>query len=237
MSSARARHSSPASPYSSTVSRILNDPLARDRCPPAQPPHRLALRPPLLRQPHELCMTGGERREIEAVGLDDAAFRLAHPITLPVWRVLHRHEAELDEAAVDFLDLRRRQPEGVLLHRGRRPDDRPAALFPILRLRKAEQPVNRMDQAGRYAEPRRRRLERSEQLPRSRYANGQARKALGLAVDLEKSWCEPPEPGGPGDKPPPWRLVGAVVDIHRSPFFSAGCDGHTPLDHGNGNLR
>ena len=82
-----------------------------------------------------------------------------------------------------------------------------------------------MDQAGRYAEPRRRRLERSEQLPRSRYANGQARKALGLAVDLEKSWCEPPEPGGPGDKPPPWRLVGAVVDVHRSPFFSAGCDG------------
>ena len=70
----------------------------------------------------------GERREIEAVGFDDKPLLVAPSVALAVRAVLHGDQAELDQAAVDGLDLRRREAERLLLHGGRWPDDRPAPL-------------------------------------------------------------------------------------------------------------
>ena len=116
-------------------------------------------------------------------------------VALAVRAVLHRHEAELDQAPVDFLYLRRRQAERFLLHRGRGPYDRPAALLPVLRLGEAEQPVDRVHQARRDAEPWRCRFEGGEQLPGRRDPLGQAGKALRRAVGLEQPRRHPPEAG------------------------------------------
>ena len=73
---------------------------------------------------HEFGVARGDRRQIEAVGLDNAALGVALAVALAVRAVLHRDEAELDQAAVDLLDLRRRQAERLLLHPGRGPHNR-----------------------------------------------------------------------------------------------------------------
>jgi hypothetical protein len=96
----------------------LDDGLPRNRRPPAQPAHGGALRPPFLRQTPEFGMARGDRRKIEAIGFDDAALRVALSVALAVRAIFHRHQAELDQAAVDFLDLRWREAERLLLHRG-----------------------------------------------------------------------------------------------------------------------
>jgi hypothetical protein len=109
-------------------------------------------------------MAPGDRRKIEAIGFDDAALRVALSVALAVRAVFHRHQAELDQAAVDFLDLRWREAERFLLHRGGRPYNRPTALLPVLRLGEAEQPVDRVHQTRRNAKPRGCGLEGSQQL-------------------------------------------------------------------------
>ena len=139
-------------PLRAIVARRRSRPMAR----------RSALASAAMRQ--NSAVTCGDGREIEAVGFDDAALRIALAIALAVRAVLHADEAELDQAAIDCLDLRRRQAERLLLHARRGPDDRPAVLLPVLRLREAEQPVERMHQARRDTEMRRRRLEGGQQL-------------------------------------------------------------------------
>ena len=69
-------HSSPVETVFLAVSRIWVMAFARDRRPAAQPAHRAALRLCLLRQPHEFSVARGDRRKVEAVGLDDMAFRM-----------------------------------------------------------------------------------------------------------------------------------------------------------------
>jgi hypothetical protein len=65
-------------------------PFAGDCGPPAQTPHRFALRPPLLRQSDELHVASSQRRQIEAVGLHDASLGVAPAIALAVRAVLHQ---------------------------------------------------------------------------------------------------------------------------------------------------
>ena len=103
-----------------------------------------------------------QRRQIEPVGLDDPALPVASAIAFAVRAVFHRHQAELDQVPVDRLDLGRRKAKGVALQRGRRPDDRAAALAPVLRLGEGEQPVNGVHDSWRNAEPWRRRLQGSQ---------------------------------------------------------------------------
>ena len=163
--------------------------------------------------------------------------RIALAVALAVRAVLHRDETELDQAAVDRLDLGRRETERLLLHPGRGPYDRPAPLLPVLRLGEAEQPVDRMHQARRNAEPRRGRLEGGKQLPRRRHALWQAGKAFGRAVGLQQPRRQPPEAGRRVGTPPLWRPLGAIVLCHRDPPFWLDRDGQAfPVD-GNGNFR
>ena len=68
-----------------------------------------------FRQAHEFGMAHGEQRQIEAVGFGDAAafvVGVAMAVALAVWTVLHGDEAELDQTAVDFLDLGAFEAEG-----------------------------------------------------------------------------------------------------------------------------
>ena len=64
-------HSSPSKPYSCAVSRIWVMAFLAIVARSPQSPHDGALRPPLLRQTQEFGMACGERRQIDAVGLDD----------------------------------------------------------------------------------------------------------------------------------------------------------------------
>jgi hypothetical protein len=81
--------------------------------PAAQPPHGGALRPPLLRQTQEFGVAHRDRRKIEAVGLDDMpTFLVPAAIAFAVRAVPHGDQAQLDQAVVRFLDLRRRTAEG-----------------------------------------------------------------------------------------------------------------------------
>ena len=130
VSRASVCHSSPSKPYSAAVSRIWMMPLraivARRRSRPMA--RRSALPSSASRTNSAWRAAIGDK--IEAVGFDDAALRVALAVALAVRAVLHRDEAELDQAAVDLLDLRRRQAERLLLHRGRGPYDRPRCPAP-----------------------------------------------------------------------------------------------------------
>src|SRR3954468_7104085 len=85
----------------------LDNGLARDHRPPPQPAHGAALRPALLRYLDEFGMALRHRREIEAVGFDNAPLRVADAVALAVRGVLHRHETGLDQLSVGCLSLRR----------------------------------------------------------------------------------------------------------------------------------
>ena len=122
--------------------------------------------------------------------------RVAMPVALAVRAVPHGDQSGLDELPVDRLHLRRRQSERLLLQRGRGPDDRPPSPPPVLRLGEAEQPVDRMHQARRQAEPRRRGLERGQQLSGHRHAIRQAVEALRRAVGLQQAGRQPSKAGG-----------------------------------------
>ena len=159
-----------------------------------------------------------ERREIEAVGLEDPAGLLMPPaVTLAVGAVLHCDQAELDQMVIDFLGLRGPETERFLLHLGRGPHDRPRPFFPVLRLGEAEQPVDRVHQPRRNAEPRRRRLESGQQLPGRFDALRQPGKTLGRAVGLEQPRRQPPKAGRSMGKAPLLRPVGAIFLCHLDP--------------------
>ena len=145
-------------------------------------------------------------------------------IALAVRAVLHRDEAELDKASVGFLDLRRRQAERLLLHARRGPYDRPAALLPVLRLREAEQPVERMHQARCDAEMRRRCLEGGEQLAGRRDAFRQSGKTFGRAVGLQQPQCQPPKAGRAACLPggAPWAQLSCAIVIPLSGWIATG---------------
>jgi hypothetical protein len=141
----------------------LDDPFAGDRRPPTQPPQGGAFRLRLFSQADEFRVAHRDRRQVKAIGLDDAALGVAPPVTLAIRAVLHRDETGLDQGTVQPLCLRLGETECLLLHRRRRPHDRVPSPLPILRLRKPEQPVDRMHQARRDADARRRCLQRREQ--------------------------------------------------------------------------
>ena len=159
-----------------------------------------------------------DRRQIEAVGLEDPAGLLVPAaIALAVGAVLHCDQAELDQLVIDLLGLRGPETERFLLHLGRGPHDRPGTFFPVLRLGEAEQPVDRVHQPRRNPEPRRRGLEGGQQLPGQLDALRQPGKTLCRAVGLEQRRRQPPKAGrsmGMG-KAPPLRPVGAIVLCHR----------------------
>ncbi len=131
---------------------------------------------------------------------------------------------------------RRRQPERLLLHRGRRPDDRPPSPPPVLRLGEAEQPVHRVHQPRRQAEPRRRGLEGRQQLPGHRHPVRQAVEALRRAVGPEQAGCQSSKAGGGAGTTFPLRLSGAF-HRHRESSVRVDRDGQTSPLSGNGNFR
>ncbi len=59
-----------------------------------------------------------QRRQIEPIGLDDPALPVAFAIAFAVRAVLHRHQAELDQLAIDRLGLGAAEAKGVALQRG-----------------------------------------------------------------------------------------------------------------------
>ena len=71
-----------------------------------------------------------------------------------------------------------RKAKRLLLHGGRRPDDRPPSPAPVLRLGEVEQPVDGMHKARRQAKPRCCRLEGGQHLPWHGHAFRQAVEAL-----------------------------------------------------------
>ena len=60
---------------------------------------------PCVRYRLKLRHAREQRRQIEAVGLDDPALSVASAVALAVRAVLHGDQAELDQLAVERLDL------------------------------------------------------------------------------------------------------------------------------------
>ena len=125
-------------------------------------------------------------------------------------------QTELDQPAVDLFDLRRRQAERLLLHASRGPHDRPPSLLPILRLREAEQPVDRVHQARRDTELWCRFLEGREQLPGTVTPSGRPAKPSAVRSVFSSPGVIRRKPVGGRAKPPcgaPWAQFSCAIVI------------------------
>jgi hypothetical protein len=100
----------------------------------------------------ELRPACGQRCQVEAVGLDNAAVRVAPAVAFAVRAIPGGDQPKFDQMAVKRLDLGRAKAERLLLQCGGRPDDGAGSCHPVLRAGEAEQPVDGVHHARAEAE-------------------------------------------------------------------------------------
>ena len=183
-------------------------------------------------------MARRDRRQIKTVGLDNPSFGVALAVALAVRAVLHRHQAGLDQAAVEPLRLTFRQTECLLLQQGRRPDDRPPSPLPILRLGETEQPVDRMHQARGQTQPGRRGLESRKQLAVAPSTpSGNPAKLSAARSTLNRPGVNRRKPVGLPASPLRGASSARFSISIAPPPLGLGRDGQTSPVSGNGNFR
>src|SRR5512132_1102366 len=143
-------------------------------------------------------MAEGNRREVEAVGLDDLAGRV--PVSpAPAGRAVDGpYQVGTNQRVQDVLDLPPAQAEGGLELAVGRPDDRPGTGLPILRLTEGEQDIDCIAKPRRKAEWLGGLFERCKRLS-FRDAVWQAFKALGDGLHLNVQRRQPSASGRDAD--------------------------------------
>src|SRR5512144_2691524 len=139
-------------------------------------------------------MAEGNRREVEAVGLDDLAGRV--PVSpAPAGRAVDRvDQVGVNQRVQDVLDLPPAKAEGGLELAVGRPDDRPGTGLPILRLTEGEQDIDCIAKPWRKAEWLGGLLECGERLS-LRDAVWKALEALGNGLHLDMQRRQPSASG------------------------------------------